>query len=332
VQLFKEALGQRGRVLACDVSSGASALIEADVRLTVPRVDEPDYADILLAVCQQHQVRLLFSLNDLELGPLSRQAPRLRAAGVLPVIAAPQVVETCLDKWLTFCFLKAAGVLTPETYLNLADARSALAGGALRFPVLIKPRWGSGSIGIEQVQDARELELAYEWCRISVGRTILARMPEHDPTNCLIIQERLEGPEYGMDVVNDLEGRHVGVLVRRKLAMRSGETDRAVSVRDARLEQLGKKLGQHLGHPGCLDCDVMVTERGCLVLDLNPRFGGGYPFSHLAGANIPAALVAWAAGEPADPAWFKCQPGVVAGKCDRLVIIDSTALGESDVA
>jgi carbamoyl-phosphate synthase large subunit len=236
------------------------------------------------------------------------------------VVSSPQVVATCQDKWAAFQFLRAHDLPTPESYLTLDDARRALERGDLRFPLLIKPRWGTSSIGVEYVEDDTELALALAWGEIQARRTILARLGRG-----FVIQEWLRGQEYGLDVINDLEGRYVATLARRKLVMRSGNTDRAVTVAEPRLEQLGRALGQRLGHVGCLDCDVIATERGVLVLDLNPRLGGGYAFSHLAGADLPAALVAWAAGEEPDPAWLRTRPGVLASKFDDVAVIDGAA-------
>jgi carbamoyl-phosphate synthase large subunit len=182
------------------------------------------------------------------------------------------------------------------------------------------------SIGIEQIENERELALAYEWGQIQLKRTILTQMTQADPGRSFVFQERLQGQEHGMDVVNDLQGRHVCTLARRKLGMRSGSTDRAITVTDQKLEHLGMTLGQQLGHLGILDCDVMVTEKGCLVLDLNPRFGGGYPFSHLAGANLPAALIAWANQEVPDPSWFRARPGVLGSRREQLVVLEQEAV------
>src|SRR5207244_165618 len=129
-----------------------------------------------------------------------------------------------------------------------------------RYPLFIKPRWGVSSIGADHVENDYELTLAHEWGQIQVRRTMLARMGRADPDRSFVIQEWLQGQEYGLDVVNDLHGRHVCTFARRKLAMRAGNTDRAVTVNDPRLEQVGSAIGQRLGHIGSLDCDVMITD------------------------------------------------------------------------
>src|SRR5204863_9232087 len=116
--------------------------------------------------------------------------------------------------------------------------------------------------------------------------------------------------------------RPTAAWVRKKLAMRGGETDRAISIHESPLQDLGLRIGLALGHLGNLDCDILLTPRGPFILDLNPRFRGGYPFSHAARANLPAILLAWAQERAPDPTWFKVQAGVSIAKCDRLVVLD----------
>src|SRR5580658_5119093 len=84
VQYFKQALGKRGQVLACDSSTSAPALAEADQRFIVPPMDQDDYFDVLVSICRAQRVRLLLSVNDLELGGLARKASRFRDAGTFP--------------------------------------------------------------------------------------------------------------------------------------------------------------------------------------------------------------------------------------------------------
>jgi carbamoyl-phosphate synthase large subunit len=153
-------------------------------------------------------------------------------------------------------------------------------------------------------EDDEELELCYKLAKKQIERSFLAEISATDLPHSILIQERLPGEEYGMDVINDLSGSYVCTFIKSKIRMRAGQTDRAVAVRNDRLEMIGQLIGEKLGHVGPLDCDAFVIKHGCYVIDLNPRIGGGYPFSHVAGANLPAALIAWANGQPPDPAWF----------------------------
>ncbi len=318
---FREALGGRGLVLAADASQYAPALQEADQAFIMPPVSQPEYCGILLEVCRKHDVRLLLSLNDLELPILARERERFRAEGTEPVISSPYVIDTCFDKWATARWLASCGFRAPRTYLSLAEAMLALARGQIAFPLVVKPRWGTASIGIVYAEHTEELELAYQLARKQVMRTFLSQVSLTDTEHCVLIQEKLSGQEYGLDVVNDLAGRYVCTLVKRKLGMRAGETDRAETVAHPELEALGERIGRLLEHVGNLDCDVFATGGDCTILEMNPRFGGGYPFSHVAGANIPAALIAWAAGEEPDPSWLRARPGVAAAKYDRLIVV-----------
>jgi carbamoyl-phosphate synthase large subunit len=112
---------------------------------------------------------------------------------------------------------------------------------------------------------------------------------------------------------------HACTFAKRKVRMRAGQTDQALTVNDPRLLELGQRLGEALRHIGMLDCDVFDTPDGLRVIDLNPRMGGGYPFAHLAGANYPAALLAWARGEQPDPRWLQMEPNVFSSICDAAV-------------
>lgn len=319
IQAFQEALQGRGQVFAADNSAEAPALHEADRGFKLPPIHHPEYASVLLQLCQEHQVGLVVPLNDLELPQLALLADKLRSLGTRAVISTPRVIETCGDKFATFQFLCKQGIPTPTTLLTLDQALTNLSHGKLAWPVVVKPRWGSGSIGIEVAHDEEELQLAYRFAGIAVKKSCLARASQAEPEQCLLIQEQISGDEYGLDIINDLQGRYVTTFIKRKLSMRAGETDRAVTVGDAELEELGQQIGQALQHVGNLDCDVIMGRSGPKVLELNPRFGGSYPFSHQAGANLPAALMAWARGETPRPEWLRVRENVTSAKCDRLV-------------
>jgi carbamoyl-phosphate synthase large subunit len=319
IDFFKAALAGSGQVFVCDSNPDAVSLQEADRGFLVPRSTHEGYFDRLLNICQQNQIGLLISLNDLELPLLALQRNRFLEIGTIPLISDPTTIDICFDKWKTYRFLKQNNIPTPKTYRSLADALEAIAIGELKFPLVVKPRWGTASIGIEFPQDSEELELAYRLVKKRLTRTILASASSIDPARSVLIQERIVGGEYGLDVINNLKARYVTTFAKRKLSMRGGETDRAITLDNPDLTAIGEKIGRNLKHVGNLDCDVLSGSQGYCVLEMNPRFGGGYPFSHVAGANLPAALIAWATGKLASSNWLTVEPNVMSSKCARLV-------------
>jgi carbamoyl-phosphate synthase large subunit len=320
IEYFRAALHGRGLVCAADSSGDAPSLHEADRAFVVPPVSHPEYIEHILDLCRRNEVGLVLSLNDLELPLLARHRERFRSQGTLAAVSSPEVIDVCFDKWATARFLESNGIAGPRTYLTLGDAQAALERREVALPLVIKPRWGSASIGIAYIEEACDLAPTYHLVRRQLARSILAEASAGDLERAVLIQERIAGQEYGLDVVNDLDGRHVATFARCKLAMRAGETDRAVTVESFEFDQIGAAIGQPLGHAGNLDCDVFLADGRPYVLELNPRFGGGYPFSHAAGADLPAALIAWASGEAPDPRWLRIRPGVKSAKCDRLVV------------
>src|ERR1043166_507795 len=137
VTYFKQALGKRGQVLACDSSGDAPAFREADNGFVVPPVRRPDYFDVLHSICKEHDVRLLIAVHDLELDELARREPAFRAIGTTCVISSPNVIARTQDKWKAYEFLRSANIPTPKTYRSLEETRRAFPGGENVFPLFI---------------------------------------------------------------------------------------------------------------------------------------------------------------------------------------------------
>jgi carbamoyl-phosphate synthase large subunit len=318
VGFFQSALGSRGKLIVCEANASSPALAAADEGIIVPEMDDPAYIDALLRVCVERNVRLIISLNDLDTHVLAKNASRFRAVGAIVLTPDEDLVATCSDKWAAFEWLRKSGIATPETRLTFDDVKTALANGEMRFPIVVKPRWGTSSLGVEIADNLRELELAYEWGKFQLQRTVLRKMTRSDADHSFVFQQRIQGDEIGIDVVNDLDGNYAATFARRKLAMRDGNTDRAVSMVDPKLDAIGRTISGLLKHPGSVDADLILCGGDPFVIDINPRLGGGYPFSHMAGANLPAALMAWAEGNQPDSAWLRCQPGIQSSKFEGI--------------
>ncbi|WP_423149298.1 ATP-grasp domain-containing protein [Rubrolithibacter danxiaensis] len=321
VNYFKEALRGSGKVIATDVQLNAPALVDADIAFKVPSIYDETYISNLLSICKENNVKALVSLNDLELPIIAANKSLFAEVGVTAIVSDTSVIDICFDKWNTKKFLDSIGVNAPQTYITLSDALDAIHNQEVRFPLIIKPRWGSASIGIECVENEEELKLTYKLLSLRLNRTILGEVSKNSINQAILIQERLSGQEYGMDVFNDLNGNYIASFAKKKLAMRDGETDKAQTVSDERFHVLGAKLGKGLKHLGNLDCDVFETSKGLYILELNPRFGGGYPFTHESGVNIPGALVKMLSGNQDITKYMNISSGKAFAKCDRMVEI-----------
>lgn len=309
VRYFQEALRGGGQVYVADLDPTAPALWEGASRIVLPSATDPHFVERLIEECEKNQVGLVVPLNDLELRVMARAREELVRRGTKVVVAEPDAIEVCLDKLKTAQMLSQWGISGPRTFTELNEVAELLSSGDLAFPLIVKPRWGSGSIGVEIVFDEDELRAAYVLTGRKAGRTVIRGISSENAGPVVLVQELISGQEYGLDVVCDLDGRYVGTNVRRKLGMRAGETDRAEVVEDPALEALGESLAAAIGHRGNLDVDVMVGKNGPFVIELNPRFGGGYPFAHEAGANVPLALVLWAQGKVPESSLVRAKVG-----------------------
>ena len=320
LKYFKENMLPEDKVVATDMQLSAPALQVADVKLQVPAVYAPEYIDVTLDICKKYAIDALISLNDLELPILAAQKARFEELGVTVIVSDPRVIDIAFDKYLTTQWVENLGLKAPKSYVNLKAVKEALERKEIHFPLFLKPRWGSGSIGLETVEDMEELEIVYGLLFKKIKKTILATASVGD--EYILIQEKLTGNEYGLDVINDLEGNNVAVSVKRKLAMRAGETDKAVTVDLPDVREMGKIIGQNLKHIGNLDVDIMQRANGdYCVLELNPRFGGGFPFSYEAGVNLPKAIMMWLRGEDVPKEILQPQYGRMFSKNDYLMEI-----------
>tara|TARA_R110002020_G_scaffold385916_6_gene596808 strand:- start:2848 stop:3909 length:1062 start_codon:yes stop_codon:yes gene_type:complete len=321
INYFKEALGGIGKTVAVDSHISAPALAEADVSIIVPSVFHPDYISILKGIIKEHEINGVISLNDLELPILSEHKKELEVLGAKIIVSDKEIIDLAFDKWMTFNFFKDLGIGTPLTYLSIEDCLEAIKLKKLEFPLILKPRWGTASIGICEAENEEELHLSYKLLKLKLAKSILRDINLLEIEKCIIIQEKIDSDEYGIDILNDFNGKYHDSFVRKKLAMRSGETDKAVSIILEEFSDIGRKIGSIMGHVGNMDCDFLVRDNKVYFLEMNPRFGGGYPFSHAAGINIPAIYIAWMRGEKDVSKFNNYLPDLAFSKYEKIMAI-----------
>ncbi len=312
VDYFREALTEGGgKIFSANSSEYSTALSASDKGFILPSLYDPSYIDVLIKICLQNDINAIVPLFDLELPILAKARDRFTEKKIVLVVSSESIIDICNDKWLTNIFLNEIGVGVPKTYIDINELEEAIEARVIDFPIVIKPRWGMGSIGLTEAEDVNELYVLHNKTNRAIERSYLSTLSHRDIKQAILFQEKLQGQEYGLDVINNLKGNYVTTVVKKKISMRAGETDIAETVDDKSLQELGEKIGTQLGHVANLDVDVFLTDAGSYVLEMNPRFGGGYPFSHLAGVNLPKAIIAWLQGEEPEKSCFDVKYGVV---------------------
>lgn len=314
VEYFRHALDGAGLVICANSEPSSLAMRAADLAIPVPRSDHPDYVPTITDICCRYEVTLLTSLHDLDLLVLSQHLEAIRSCGTIPVLPSFEVACLCLDKFAMTARLSALGLPTPWTSLDLDHAVRSIESGIVHWPLLVKDRLGFGSIGLYECRSIDELRHAY--ARLSVPHQPVNKflIPELFPGRNGMIQQKLTGSEFCLGLISDLSGKLMSHTRTEVLAMRAGESDVAITRDPSADSELASLLGEMLKVPGYCGVDWLRYGDQCHVIDINPRFTGDYPFSHLAGIDLPAALLAWARGEQPALEWLHAQPDVEAHK------------------
>lgn len=313
IHYFKEALQNKGKIIAANSIDHVPSFAEADETVVTPISYDPNYIPFLLNYCSEKKIDAILSLYDVDLGVLARSKEAFDRIGTKLIVSDEEFIRICNDKWATYMYLTKNGFKTPRTYLRLADAKKAILKNEITYPVIVKPRFGNGSIALNVASNEQELDKLFEFTQNEV-KTSWLRFESADMEDIVIVQEFLNGPEYGIDIINDLDGHFCNVSIKKKIAMRSGETDSAIIEDNESIKREVTRLGEISGHIANLDCDGFLVGDSFYILEMNARFGGGYPFSHIAGVNLPLAIIKWLNGERVDTSLLTPEVGVEAYK------------------
>ncbi|MBR2156296.1 MAG: ATP-grasp domain-containing protein, partial [Clostridia bacterium] len=230
VNYFKEALGELGQIHVANSSAQSPAFQAADYCVVTPLIYDENYIPFLINYCRENHICAIISLFDIDLPILSRNKQLFQDVGVNVIVSDQNVIDICNDKWQTCQYLSENNFRIPQTYLSLEAAVDAINQGSLQFPVMVKPRWGMGSIAVYEAENMEELRVFYRKTVNTIQKTYLKYESAEDPEKSVLIQEKIQGQEYGLDIINDLNGNYQTTICKKKYAMRSGETDCAVTV------------------------------------------------------------------------------------------------------
>lgn len=268
VRYFKEKVGENGRVIATDMSEFAPAVYEADKFYQVPKITTEGYIDTILDICRKEEINGLFTLIDPELSLLAENKEKFDALGVTVIGSSYELCERAFDKMKMFRWLSDNGYKCARSYIDKEKFYADVETGLITYPVFVKPICGSASISIAKVCDKQSIENLFD----------------HDSD--LMIQEYLNGQEIGADVYIDMiSGEVVSIFTKKKLLMRAGETDKAVSFKDDKLFELVRIFAEESGWRGQIDIDIFDVDGEYYISEVNPRFGGGYPHAYECGCD-----------------------------------------------
>jgi len=270
------AFAQHATVVAADPNPLAPAQYAAHARRAVPRIDDPDYVPALRALCDEFDVGAVVPLTDLDLSVLARA----RRDGILPAfVPDPEITDATYDKYEAHLLLERLGLPSPPTVLPGTGA-----GGIDFYPVMVKPRRGSGARSIHPAPDRAAMEFFVGYVDEPV-----------------MVQKLMQGPEFSMDCLSDLDGRCLNVIPRTMIESRGGESIKGTVIDDPELLDLGRSVVEAMGVRG--PCTVQAfrdRDIGLGITDVNTRFGGAFPapmYAAKPGHTYPELIVRMADGE-----------------------------------
>lgn len=301
-------MGLAGEVMAADMSPLSAAFQDAERAFIVPRCTASGFIPAMLDLCRQNEISLLVPTIDTELPAYAAHREEFARIGTTVSISTPEVIAIGGDKARTHEWLTSKGLPT----VRQAPVEHVLARPSdWPFPFLVKPAGGSSSIGVAIVRDRVQLEAATR------GGGFIA-------------QSIAAGVEHTIDFLAGRDGRCRCAVPRRRFEVRAGEVSKGMTVRSVALEELAERICVALpGAYGCLNVQVFQDEStGALnVIEINPRFGGGFPLAWEAGARFPRWIIEEILGLPSTSSASRWRNGLVMLRYDDAVFVDAARMG-----
>lgn len=274
VEYFNKELLGKGKLITADCSPLAPALYKSDQRYLIPPITDKEYLPKIIDICSKEKISAVLSLIDPELHFLAKNRKRFDDIGVTLILSNDNAVDICNDKIKMHTFIGEQGLDNVKTFDRLDKFLQAHMAGDVSFPVFVKERWGSASSGTLKINTSETLKAAFQ------------------ENGNLIVQEFIEGRELGVDVYVDLISKEViSVFIKEKFNMRAGETDKAASVINSAVTDLVVDFVKKLDLVGPLDMDIIERNGRFHIIDINSRFGGGYPLAYECGENYPLYVI-----------------------------------------
>lgn len=293
-----------GRIVATDITNTAPALYFADSFYLVPPISNPKYIDIILDICVKEKINAISTCIDPEIMLLAKYRKEFEKIGVLVLAPMVETAELCFDKYRMYHYLTECGVPTVLTYGDMDSFLVALRKQEVSFPVFIKPRTGSGSVGARKITNLKDLQLAFEQ---DAG---------------LIVQEYMgDAQDLDADVYIDAISHEViSIFTKKKLEMRIGGASKTISFKEKALVDFLICALQNFSFNGPIDVDIFCRNGQYYLSEINPRFGGAYLHAFGAGVDFIQMIQKNVDGVANEPQFMQYEEGIAMLMYDSVVI------------
>jgi carbamoyl-phosphate synthase large subunit len=258
-----------GKVFAADLNpEWSSACRSSDGYFQVPSAEDALYVEKLISICIQNHIGLIIPTIDTELLILSENKEKFNNLGINVAISDLFFVKQCRDKRLSIELFNKFGIDMPK----LVNKQNPT------FPLFAKPFDGSLSKNIYLIKTIDDLT-----------KTIL----DNEKLIFMEYISPLEFQEFTVDAYYDKQSNLKCLVPRMRIEVRGGEVSKAKTVKGTIYEVLKHKISYMPGAKSCITLQFFIhriTER-IYGIEINPRFGGGYPLSYESGADYPQFLI-----------------------------------------
>lgn len=266
---FRKTMGDDLKIVVTDHSEVAPAMAFADKAYLVPLISDPDYIPMILDICKKEQIEAITTLIDPEIMLLAKHREEFEKLGVLVLAPYEETAKLCFNKYELYRFLTEHQINTIRTYGTFEEFENAFRAGEITFPVFVKPREGSGSVGARKIETME----------------LLRQVTEEDKS--LIIQELMTGKDLDADVyVDTVSHKPVAMFSKRKLSTTIGGANKTISFKDETLFAFIKSVLSVMQFNGPLDMDFFYQNGQYYLSEINPRFGGAYLHAYGAGVDF----------------------------------------------
>lgn len=274
IQDFKETIGDTGKTVVAENSVYAPARYIADKAYTVPKITDKDYIEKIIEICKKEDIKVILTLIDPEIELLAKNKAKFEEMGILVISPSEESAQICFDKYKMYKYLKINNIPTTITYESIEEFEKALENKEIVFPVFVKPRTGSGSVGARKINNITDLKSALR------------------EDKSLIIQEFMNAIDLDADVYIDMISKKpVAMFSKKKIETKIGGANKTISFKDEKLFELIKKIVKIFDFSGTVDMDFFYKNGQYFLSEINPRFGGAYIHAYGAGVNFPKLII-----------------------------------------